>query len=653
MENDIRQKEYEGVLSYLRREETYYLQMKGHRIGKDEKSFCKHVARRLNSNFKTVHDVLISNPNLSRTSLEKVLRQADHDLRHSGGEGDGGKATGHALYTAGKGRSNGGFIDGTGHDDVFFAAGKGRGERATPVEGRGAEKGRDRGGSLYCMIHGPISTHRTKDCEYLAEEFEAYIEYWTRHGPCHRTLREREGPRGVDRPGGAHSENWRQSGGQGRGGRLSPPRHVHVRAFSGLGWNDRTSPPRPGHGRGGGLRGNRHDQPSGGRRFGGGFSSSPSSGGDGTGRSGDYPPNDAARRGGAVGPPRNVFHVHSAEGYFPGESSEGSLNYPAWTHPAHGSDYSVRRERYFAEGDGGYSSAYPSEQGEFGGEFRTDTGGGFSDDHYSREQVNGPDESSQGLSAAGPDTSRSSFYPAIHRASPPDQDQGRPPASAATSTTAPPASPSSGAPSTHRPLHLLMAQNVPRGEFLLGSDSVFDSVSGSVSDSAGNIRFVDGIRAHESVRVGEPISASAVEAALVCETASITPAPAGSEKWASDSGATTSVNNDISMLYVLRKPEPWRDFIPLDNTMLVRVEAIGGVDLRFHQRDVNGHSYDFDAQFQQVLFSPKIGFNLFSTWKASQEQVVSHGPDWTTPNAGASPFWAWASERLPPCSSSR
>ncbi|CAN0444181.1 unnamed protein product, partial [Hapterophycus canaliculatus] len=50
---------------------------------------------------------------------------------------------------------------------------------------------------------------------------------------------------------------------------------------------------------------------------------------------------------------------------------------------------------------------------------------------------------------------------------------------------------------------------------------------------------------------------------------------------------------------------------------MIPVVAVGSMNLRFHMFDGDGYVRDFDVQLKDVLYAPQIGFNLFSSWKAS------------------------------------
>ncbi|CAM9546279.1 unnamed protein product, partial [Hapterophycus canaliculatus] len=89
----------------------------------------------------------------------------------------------------------------------------------------------------------------------------------------------------------------------------------------------------------------------------------------------------------------------------------------------------------------------------------------------------------------------------------------------------------------------------------------------------------------------------------------------GSEKWTSDSGSTSSVTNDRSLMYDLSPAEDNREFIQVGDGRMVPVQAVGSVNLRFHMSDEHGNVPDFDVHLKDVLYAPQFGFNLFSSWK--------------------------------------
>ncbi|CAN0470756.1 unnamed protein product, partial [Scytosiphon promiscuus] len=86
----------------------------------------------------------------------------------------------------------------------------------------------------------------------------------------------------------------------------------------------------------------------------------------------------------------------------------------------------------------------------------------------------------------------------------------------------------------------------------------------------------------------------------------------GSEKWTSDSGSTSSVTNDKSLMYDLRDAEANREFIQIGDKGMIPVLGVGRINLRFHMNDGDGNVQDCDVQLRDVLYAPQMGFNLFS-----------------------------------------
>ena len=70
-------------------------------------------------------------------------------------------------------------------------------------------------------------------------------------------------------------------------------------------------------------------------------------------------------------------------------------------------------------------------------------------------------------------------------------------------------------------------------------------------------------------------------------------------------------------------------YIQLGDSGLIRVEAIGEVNLVFHQLDEHGNPKDIVACVQDVIYTPRIGFNLFSMWKVAHKNYRSVNPTGT------------------------
>ncbi|CAN0459664.1 unnamed protein product, partial [Scytosiphon promiscuus] len=100
-----------------------------------------------------------------------------------------------------------------------------------------------------------------------------------------------------------------------------------------------------------------------------------------------------------------------------------------------------------------------------------------------------------------------------------------------------------------------------------------------------------------------------------------------SEKWTSDSGSTSSVTNDKSLMYDLRDAEANREFIQIGDKGMIPVLGVGSINMRFHMYDGDGNVKNCDVQLKDVLYVPQMGFNLFSSWKASNRQTVILDPE--------------------------
>ena len=62
---------------------------------------------------------------------------------------------------------------------------------------------------------------------------------------------------------------------------------------------------------------------------------------------------------------------------------------------------------------------------------------------------------------------------------------------------------------------------------------------------------------------------------------------------------------------------------------MIRVEAIGDVNLVFHQLDEYGNPEDVVACVQDVIYTPWLGFNLLSIWKVAHKNYCSVNPTGT------------------------
>ena len=59
------------------------------------------------------------------------------------------------------------------------------------------------------------------------------------------------------------------------------------------------------------------------------------------------------------------------------------------------------------------------------------------------------------------------------------------------------------------------------------------------------------------------------------------------------------------------------------------MEAIGDINLVFHQLDEHGNPEDVVACAQDVIYTPWLGFNIFSIWKVGHKNYCSVNPTGT------------------------
>ena len=118
----------------------------------------------------------------------------------------------------------------------------------------------------------------------------------------------------------------------------------------------------------------------------------------------------------------------------------------------------------------------------------------------------------------------------------------------------------------------------------------------------------DGVVRGSVVGRVEPALITRVASALRCTPGQ--PRPYGSEEWDADSGASAMMSNNKEGMYNIRYPTD--QYIQIGDSGLIRVEAIGDVNLVFHQLDEHGNPEDVVACVQDVIYTPWLGFNLFS-----------------------------------------
>ena len=80
-------------------------------------------------------------------------------------------------------------------------------------------------------------------------------------------------------------------------------------------------------------------------------------------------------------------------------------------------------------------------------------------------------------------------------------------------------------------------------------------------------------------------------------------------------------------MYNIRHPTD--QHIQIGDSGLIPVEAIGDINLVFHQLDEHGNPEDVVACVQDVIYTPWLGFNLFSIWKVGHKINCSVNPTGT------------------------
>ena len=81
------------------------------------------------------------------------------------------------------------------------------------------------------------------------------------------------------------------------------------------------------------------------------------------------------------------------------------------------------------------------------------------------------------------------------------------------------------------------------------------------------------------------------------------------------------MSNNKKGMYNIRYPTD--QYIQIGDSGLIRVEAIGDVNLVFHQLDEHGNPEDVVACVKDVIYTPWLGFNLFSIWKVAHKNYCS------------------------------
>ena len=135
----------------------------------------------------------------------------------------------------------------------------------------------------------------------------------------------------------------------------------------------------------------------------------------------------------------------------------------------------------------------------------------------------------------------------------------------------------------------------------------------------------DGVVRGSVVGRVEPALITRVASALRCTQ--VQPRPYGSKEWDADWGASAMVSNNKKGMHNIRYPTD--QYIQIGDSVLIRVEAIGGVNLVFHQPNEHGNPEDVVACVQDVIYTPWLGFNRFSIWKEAHKNSCSVNPTGT------------------------
>ena len=103
--------------------------------------------------------------------------------------------------------------------------------------------------------------------------------------------------------------------------------------------------------------------------------------------------------------------------------------------------------------------------------------------------------------------------------------------------------------------------------------------------------------------------------------------PDGSEEWDADSRASAMMFNNKEGMYNIRHSTD--QYIQIGDSELIPEEAIGDINLVFHQLDEHGNLEDVEACVQGVIYTPWLGFNFISIWKVGQKIYCSVNPTGT------------------------
>ena len=95
--------------------------------------------------------------------------------------------------------------------------------------------------------------------------------------------------------------------------------------------------------------------------------------------------------------------------------------------------------------------------------------------------------------------------------------------------------------------------------------------------------------------------------------------PQGSERWASDHGATNHVTDDPRNGWVAIPPG--KETVLVGDGRSMRVLGVCNLNLRIHSKT------DFHVKFREVYVTDGIGFNLFSLSDAQARQIITLDKD--------------------------
>ena len=101
------------------------------------------------------------------------------------------------------------------------------------------------------------------------------------------------------------------------------------------------------------------------------------------------------------------------------------------------------------------------------------------------------------------------------------------------------------------------------------------------------------------------------------------------------------ISNNKEVMYNIRHPTD--QHIQIGDSGLIRVEAIGDVNLVFHQLDEHGNPEDVVACVQDVIYTPWLGYNLLHL-EGRAQSLLFRKPNWYT--IGEAPFYSGIGKRF-------